>query len=59
MIYTKNIRPFPPGISAHRRAMNGGGIYEFAHERLGPIGSERPTLRYRRNQSHGTTLSAV
>jgi hypothetical protein len=38
MIDTKNIRPFPPGISAHRRALSGGILYEFVHERLGPIG---------------------
>ncbi len=38
MRYTKKIRPLPPEISAHRRSIGGGILYEFAHERLGPIG---------------------
>jgi hypothetical protein len=38
MTYTKKIPAFPPEISAHRRALRGGVLYEFFHERLGPIG---------------------
>ncbi len=38
MTYTKKIPALPPQISAHRRTIHGGIFYEFAHERLGPIG---------------------
>jgi hypothetical protein len=38
MTRTKGISPIPPGITTHRRAIKGGMVYEFDHERLGLIG---------------------